>query len=67
MKPEITHFNSFSVALSFIVRKFNVCSIITCIVVLKRGAYIAVRAQLRTWLETFRYVLNVVAFVWSEN
>jgi len=36
-------------------------------VVFKRGAYVVVRVQLRTWLVTFCYVLNVVAFVWSEN
>ena len=66
-KPEITHFNSLSIAVSFIVRQFNGCSILTCVVVLKRGAYVVVRVQLRTWVETFCYGLNVVAFVWSEN
>jgi hypothetical protein len=42
-KPEITHFNSLFIAVSFIVRQFNCCSILTCIVVLKRGAYVVVR------------------------
>jgi len=66
-KPDITHFNSLSIAFSFIVQKFNCCSIFTCIVVLKHCAYVPVRVQLRTWLVTLRYVLNAVAFVWSEN
>jgi hypothetical protein len=59
-KPDIMHFSSLSVAISFIVRKFNCCSMYTCTVVFKRGAYVAVRAQLRTWLVTTCYVLNVV-------
>ena len=66
-KPQITHFNSLSIAVSFIVLQFNCCSIFTCIVVLNRGAYVVVRVQLRTWLETFCYVLNSVSFVWAEN
>jgi hypothetical protein len=65
-QPEVTHFNSLSIAVSFIVRQFNCCSILTCIVLLKRGAYV-VRVQLWTWLETFCYGLNAVAFVWSER
>jgi hypothetical protein len=65
-KTDIAHFNSLSIAISFIVRKFNCCSIFTCIVI-KRRAYVPVRAQLRTWLETFCYILDAVAFVWSET
>jgi hypothetical protein len=66
-KPEIMQFNSLSIAVSFIVGKVNCCSILTCIVVLKRGAYVVVRVQLRTWLETLSYGLNAVAFVWLEE
>jgi len=66
-KPNITHFNSLSIAVPFIVLNFNYCSIFTCIVVLKRGAYVPVSVQLLSWLVTLRYVLNAVVFVWSEN
>jgi len=62
------HINSFSMPIFFNVRKLNFCIIFTCIVVLKRGAYVVVvRVQLRKWLETFCYILNAVAFVWSEK
>jgi hypothetical protein len=66
-KLEITYFISLSIVIPFIVRKYNCCSIFTCIVVLKRGAYVPVRVQLRTWLKILHHVLNAVAFVCSEN
>ena len=59
-KPAITHFNSLSTAVPFIVRQFNGCSIFACIVLLKRGAYVDVKVRLWTWLETFCYGLNAV-------
>jgi len=66
-KPEISRFNSIPIAIFFIVLKYNDCSIFTFIVVHKSIAYVVVSVQLRTWLETFCYVLNAVAFVWSKN
>ena len=59
-EPEITHFNSLSIAFSFTCRKFNGCSIVTCIVVLKRGAY--VRGSLQKFCTLYVLSLQMNSF-----